>query len=215
MRYTEDMIIPTLREEKKLIKKGYQVIAGIDEAGRGPVAGPVIAAVVVTKPICEIRGKFEKIREVRDSKLLTPKKREELYKLITRSDFFNWAVGVVSEKVIDKINILEATKLAMKRAVKKLKPKPDFLLLDGNFTLENLDCSQKAIPGGDKKVFLIAAASIIAKVTRDRLMIRYHKKYSQYRFDQHKGYGTKLHFKMLKKHGPCKIHRYSFKPIKT
>ncbi len=212
------MVIPTLKEERKLIKKGYRVIAGIDEAGRGPIAGPVVAAVVLTTEATKIKNQKSKIknflREIRDSKLLTPKKRENLYELITHSGFFNWATGIVSEKVIDKINILEATKLAMERAVKKSKSKIDFLLIDGNFTLKNLDCGQKAIPGGDKKVFLIAASSIIAKVTRDRLMIRFHKKYPQYKFNQHKGYGTKLHFKMLKKHGPCKIHRYSFRPLK-
>lgn len=226
MIYSKGMITPTLREEKRLIKKGYRLIAGIDEAGRGPIAGPVIAAVVATKPIREIRlprkkslisfrgGKFEKIREVRDSKLLTPKKREELYKLITRSDFFNWAVGTVSEKVIDKINILQASRLAMTKAVEKLRQRPDFLLIDGKWMLENRPYGQKAIPSGDKKVFLIACASIIAKVTRDRLMLRLHKKYPQYGFEQHKGYGTKLHFKTLKKHGPCKIHRKTFWPIK-
>lgn len=228
MRYTESMIIPTLREEKKLIKKGYRVIAGIDEVGRGPIAGPVVAAAVVSLLKLSFTRTVETkfLMEVRDSKLLSPKKREELYKLITRSGLFDWAVGRVSEKVIDRINILEATKLAMIKAVEKLKQKPEFLLIDGRFTLRDFpvkgrgsrgtlrSCNQKAIPGGDKKVFLIAAASIIAKVFRDRLMVRFHKKHPQYGFDQHKGYGTKLHFKMIKKYGPCKIHRRTFRPVK-
>lgn len=209
------MITPTLKEEKKLIKKGYRVIAGIDEAGRGPISGPVVASAVMIKSCNNLAMKQFNNLGVRDSKLLSPEKREEIYKILINHPKIMWGTGRVSEKVIDRINILEATKLAMKRAVKKLKPKPDFLLLDGNFTLGNLDCQQKAIPGGDKKVFLIAASSIIAKVTRDRLLLRWHKKYPQYGFERHKGYGTKLHFKMLKIHGPCKIHRYSFRPIKS
>lgn len=208
------MITPTFKEEKRLMKKGYRVIAGIDEVGRGPIAGPVVASAVMIKSCNNLAIKQFNNFGIRDSKLLSPKRREEIYKILINHPKIVWRTGRVSEKVIDRINILEATKLAMKRAVKKLKLKPDFLLLDGNFTLENLDCSQKAIPGGDKKVFLIAASSIIAKVTRDRLMVRFHKKYPQYRFERHKGYGTKLHFKMIKKHGPCKIHRYSFRPIK-
>ena len=163
----------------------------------------------------------------KDSKQLTAKRREEFYKILTNSPAggldIKWGIGRVSEKVIDKINILAATKLAMIKAVKKLKRKPDFLILDGNFTLPaealakagiGKAIPQKSIIKADEKVFSCAAASIIAKVTRDRIMRQYHRKYPRYRFDLHKGYGTKLHFKILKKCGPCQIHRKTFAPLK-
>ena len=137
---------------------------------------------------------------------------EEIYKLLTKDPQVEWGIGKVSEKVIDKINILEATKLAMKKAIKKLKRRPDFLILDGNFKI-NSNIPQKSIIKADEKVFSCAAASIIAKVRRDKIMQRYHQKYPKYRFDRHKGYPTKLHLRMLKKYGPCKIHRKSFRPV--
>jgi len=210
---------PSLAPEKKLWRKGYKRVAGLDEAGRGPLAGPVVAAVVMIKmsksnlksKILNLKSNFKGIK---DSKKLTPKKREEFYKLIVKSPFWEWGVGRVSEKVIDKINILEATKLAMKRAIKKLKRRPDFLILDGNFKI-NVDIPQKSIIKGDEKVFSCAAASILAKVYRDRIMERYDRKFPKYEFKKHKGYGTKFHFKMLKKYGPCKIHRKTFEPIKS
>lgn len=205
-------MFPNFREEKKLWKKGYKGIAGLDEAGRGALAGPVVAAAVMIRPIREIRGRFVKIREIKDSKKLTPKKREKLYRILINHPQIEWGIGRVSEKVIDKINILEATKLAMKGAVLKLKKKPDFLILDGISKID-LKIPQKLIKGADEKVFSCAMASIIAKVTRDKIMKRYHKKYPQYGFDKHKGYPTKYHFKMLKKFGPCKIHRKSFEPV--
>jgi len=181
-------------------------VACLDEAGRGPLAGPVVAAAVLI-----LNTKYQILNtKIRDSKKLSWKKREKLYKLITKSPFIEWGIGRVSEKVIDKINILEATKLAMKRAIKRFKRKPDFLILDGNFKI-NLPIPQKSIIKADEKVFSCAAASILAKVWRDRLMLRYHKKYPRYGFDKHKGYPTKYHFKMLKKYGPCVIHRKSFK----
>ena len=211
------MITPTLSQEKKLIKKGYRVIAGVDEVGRGSLAGPVMAAAIV------IRNPEFKVlkRLVKDSKQLSARKREEVYEILKNFLQVKWGIGKVSEKVIDRINILEATKLAMKRAVINLERKLqkttfcnlNFLILDGNIKVD-LDIPQKSIKKADSKVFSVAASSIIAKVTRDRLMIRLHKKYPQYCFSQHKGYGTKLHFKMLKIHGPCKIHRYSFSPVK-
>ena len=220
---------PSLAPEKKLWRKGYKRVAGLDEAGRGPLAGPVVAAVVMIKmsksnlksKILNLKSNFKGIK---DSKKLTPKKREEFYKLIVKSPFWEWGVGRVSEKVIDRINILEATKLAMIRAIQNLKKKVyklhhgvkctkiDFLIIDGNFKID-LDISQKSIIRADEKVFSCAAASILAKVTRDRIMQRYHKKYPRYKFNQHKGYPTRLHKKMLKKYGPCKIHRKTFKPI--
>jgi ribonuclease HII len=212
------MKYPNFSEEKKLWKKGFKRIAGIDEAGRGPLAGPVVAAAVLIKPIRKIRLKLVNIRGVKDSKKLSPKKREKLYKIIVKSPFIEWGTGRVSEKVIDRINILEATKLAMERAVKnlekKIKKNPDYLILDGIIKINSI-IPQRSVIRGDNSVFSCAAASIIAKVTRDRIMQRYDKKHPQYGFLKHKGYGTKLHCKMLKKYGPCKIHRKSFRPVKS
>jgi len=204
------MKYPNLKEERKLWKKGYKRIACLDEAGRGPLCGPVVACAVMVKKFSIFNFQFLKLR---DSKKLSPKKREEFYKILTSHPAIRWGTGRVSEKVIDKINILEATKLAMKRAVEKLSKKPNFLILDGKMKLD-LPIPQKAIIKADEKVFSCAVASIIAKVSRDRMMKMYHQKYPQYGFNQHKGYPTKLHRKMLKKYGPCKIHRKSFKPLK-
>jgi len=201
------MRYPNFSEEKKLRKGGFRTIAGLDEAGRGPLAGPVVAAAAV------IKIKKFNVGYIKDSKKLSAKKREEFFKILTKHPDLEWGRGIISEKVIDKINILEATKLAMKKAVKGLKKKPDFLILDGNFRI-NLPLFQKSIIRADEKVFSCAAASIIAKVTRDRIMDRYHKKYPLYKFNKHKGYPTKLHFKLLKKYGPCKIHRKSFGPVR-
>ena len=199
------------KEESNLWKHGYRVVVGLDEAGRGPLAGPVTAvAVMVRKFPNFLIPQFPKIK---DSKKLTPKQRKYCYKLLTRNEYIKWGIGIVSEKVIDKINIFEATKLAMKKAIEALGVEPEHLLIDGTFTLEDLMVSQKAIIRGDEKVFSCAAASIIAKVTRDRIMLRYAKKFPQYGFDKHKGYGTKFHFHALKEHGPCYIHRKSFRPI--
>jgi ribonuclease HII len=234
------MKYPNFEEEKKLWKKGYGYVAGIDEAGRGPLAGPVVAAAVVvdsriytnwsTNAINNYSGKFVpkfvNTREIKDSKKLSSKKREEFFQILTESLAVEWGIGRISEKVIDRINILEATKLAMERAVKNLEKKLekdispfspgrekkgiiDYLLIDGNFFI-NSDIPQKSIVKADEKVFSCAAAGIIAKAARDRIMLRYHKKYPQYGFDRHKGYPTKLHKKMLEKHGSCQIHRKTF-----
>ncbi len=218
--------IPNLNEEKKLWRKRYKLVAGLDEAGRGALAGPVVAAAVLLNSKFKIQNsKLQfKIKNLRDSKKLSPQKREKFYKILTKNPSIEWAVGVVSEKVIDKINILEATKLAMEKAIKKIQNskcknqnnKPKFkincLILDGKMKLD-LPIFQKSIIKADEKVFSCAAASIIAKVTRDRIMMRYHKEYPQYGFDKHKGYPTKYHFKMLKKYGHSKLHRKSFRPV--
>lgn len=186
-------------------------MVGIDEAGRGPLAGPVVAAAT-----CVTAAKTKKLlKGIKDSKKLTSKKREEIFQILKENSDVEWGTGRVSEKVIDRINILEATKLAMKRAVRGLEKKcssVDFLIIDGNFGI-NSAIPQKSIIKADEKVFSCAAASIIAKVSRDRMMLRYHKKYPCYCFDRHKGYPTKFHRKMLKKHGPCEIHRKSFGPV--
>lgn len=198
-------------EEQRISKRGYRVVAGLDEAGRGPLAGPVTAAIVFIKNPAYYQDKhFKKLfRELRDSKELSERRREWWYKVIIDHLAISWAVASVSEKTVDRINILEATKLAMVKAIKKLKTEPNFLILDGLMRL-NLPIAQKAIIKADEKVFACMAASVIAKVTRDRLMRRYHKKYPDYHFDQHKGYGTKDHWQALKDLGPCPIHRQSF-----
>lgn len=157
------------------------------------------------------------INNIRDSKRLSQKQREQWYKLLVRHPNIKWGIGLVSEKIIDRINILAATKLAMKQALAELAKKgvvADYLLLDGNFLLEGLSLSQKAVVRGDAKIWSCAAASIIAKVTRDRMMVKYHQKYQQYGFDRHKGYGTRAHMAALKQHGPCAIHRKSFAPCR-
>jgi ribonuclease HII len=176
---------------------------------------------VVAGAVCLKKNLISKTRNLiaglNDSKKLTAAKREELFKFLTSQEDIKWGIGIVSEKVIDKINILEASKLAMKKAVAALEKKEkareaDFLLLDGNFKI-NINVPQKSIIKGDQKVFSCAAASILAKVTRDKMMLKYHKKYPKYGFDQHKGYPTKFHFKALEKHGPCKLHRKTFWPV--
>jgi len=208
-------------EELNLWKHGYRVVVGLDEVGRGPLAGPVIAAAIylasakfkVQSSKFKMTIQNSKFSEIRDSKKLTARQRDEWYNILTMHPDIKWGIGIVSEKMIDRINIFEATKLAMKRAIKDLGIEPEFLLLDGRFTLEELSISQKAIIRGDEKVFSCAAASIIAKVTRDRLMCRLSNKYPEYGFERHKGYGTRFHRETLKKHGPCQIHRKSFRPV--
>lgn len=195
---------PNLSEEKKCWKNGYNIVVGLDEVGRGPLAGPVVAGAVFISKNCKV------IKGVNDSKKLSEKQRENLYKVLTNHKDIKWGIGMVSEKVIDKINILQATKLAMKKALKNLGA--EYLLLDGSFVLD-VPQRQKSIIKGDSKVFSIACASIIAKVTRDKLMQKYHKKYPQYGFDKHKGYGTATHIKNIKKFGVCPIHRKSFYPV--
>jgi len=207
-----------LSEEKKLWKKGYKRVVCLDEAGRGPLAGPVVASAVTV-----LNAKYRMTHVgIKDSKKLSQKQRERFYKCLTRDSNIKWGIGSVSEKVIDKINILEATKLAMGKAVKNLKNKLGmnsydrgfssrkiFLILDGKMSL-NLPIPQKSIVKADGKVFSCIAAGILAKVTRDRIMQRFHKKYPHYGFDRHKGYPTRLHCRMLKRYGRCAIHRNSF-----
>jgi len=203
------MIKPTIREELKLFKKGYRIIAGLDEVGRGSIAGPVAAAaVIIPWPY-----RCPWFKEVRDSKKLSFQKREEIFNQLKKYPEIKWAVGYVSSSLVDKYNILSATKMAMISALKKLLIFPEYLLIDGGFVLDNIFIKQKVINKGDEKVFSIALASVIAKVSRDRLMKKYHRKYPQYRFDLHKGYATRLHLKRLYQYGPCQIHRKSFRPV--
>ena len=200
-----------LETESKYFNLGYKFVGGVDEAGRGPLAGPVVAACVVIGPDFKIdSGDLEMIN---DSKKLSAKKREKLFGLI-KEKALAVEIGVVDNITIDKINILQASFLAMRRAIKKLKIEPDYILVDGNFKIVKLDKPQEAIIGGDGKVWTIAAASIIAKVSRDWLMREIAKKYPEYEFEKHKGYGTKLHLEKIKQFGPCPIHRMSFAPIR-
>ncbi|MBI2644048.1 MAG: ribonuclease HII [Candidatus Wildermuthbacteria bacterium] len=212
------MQTPNFAEEKQLWKIGYQVVVGLDEAGRGPLAGPVTAAAVAVSNFGFRASDFKNLQgKIRDSKLLTPKIRLQWYSLLTVHPHIAWGVGIVSEKIIDQINIFQATKLAMEKAVRDLEKNlrtPDFLMIDGNMKISFRDIPQKPIVKGDEKVFSCAAASIIAKVTRDRLMLQYHQRYPQYGFDRHKGYGTAMHLEMLKQYGPCAIHRKTFRPIR-
>lgn len=193
-------------------KRGPGIVVGIDEAGRGPLAGPVTAAAVFVAAGFQLPDGLP----VRSSKLMTPKQREAVYEFLKAHPQVEWGLGRVSEGVIDRINILEATKLAMKRAVfnleKKLGWPVDFLLIDGNFGLD-LNIPQASIVKGDEKVFLISLASVVAKVHRDRGMARYHRQYPEYEFARHKGYGTKVHYATLAKHGPCPIHRKTFRGV--
>ncbi len=192
---------PTLEIEEVLWQNGYQRIAGIDEAGRGPLAGPVVAAAVVFAPGVTVPG-------VRDSKQLTEKQRETLFEDIVQS-CLAYGIGVVEPADIDRLNIRQATFLAMRKALGAMKITPDYLLVDGE-ELPNSLYPQEAIVGGDDKSFTIAAASILAKVTRDRMMKMYHEQFPQYHFDRHKGYGTQLHREMILRYGPSPIHRRSF-----
>lgn len=187
--------------ENEALASGYDIVCGVDEAGRGPLAGPVYAAAVVLK-------KGQTIEGVNDSKKLSEKKREELFDKIV-SECSAFSVGTASEREIDEINVLQATFLAMKRAVDGLSIKPDIALVDGNQT-PPLDCAVKTVIKGDAKSESIAAASIIAKVSRDRYMKEMAAKYPEYQFEKHKGYGTKLHYEMIEKYGICEIHRKSF-----
>lgn len=189
--------------EDDLAGRGYRLVAGVDEAGRGPLAGPVVAACVVLRPAARIPG-------IDDSKKLTEKKRDELVRIICECAL-DFGVGVAGPEEIDRINILEATKLSMRLAVSDLKSPPDFLLIDA-LTLE-LDIPQKPLIKGDARSASIAAASIIAKTTRDRIMLGLHEQYPEYGFDRHKGYGCKSHMDAIRKYGPCPVHRKSFRGV--
>lgn len=198
--------------EKKYFSNNHSVIGGIDEAGRGPLAGPVVAACVTIK--ADFDFELQKYKFIKDSKKLSASKREMLYEIII-NNVFEYGIGICENTTIDKINILEATFLAMKKSIGSIKNKPEFLLIDGKFKIPNLSIAQEAIIKGDEKIFTIACASILAKVTRDNIMMEAHAKYPQYGFDKHMGYGTKLHIENIKKFGPCPLHRMSFEPIKS
>lgn len=188
--------------EKQAQTQGFSAICGIDEAGRGPLAGPVFAAAVVLPPGCVIEG-------LNDSKKLTEKTREILFDEI-QNKAVSYAVAFATESEIDEINILQATYLAMTRACKALSPAADYALVDGNRMPPNLPVPGETVVKGDALSASIAAASILAKVSRDRLMLQLDSLYPEYQFSKHKGYGTKLHRERLLQYGPCPIHRRSF-----
>lgn len=187
--------------ENEGYEKGYTYIGGIDEAGRGPLAGPVVAAVVVFKPGTKIEG-------INDSKKLSEAKRDELFDII-RDQALDYGIGIVQREEIDEYNILNATYMAMKKAINCLKKTPDYLLVDAAH-VPDVSIDQKSIINGDSKSISIAAASILAKVTRDSIMYEYDKMYPEYGFASHKGYGTDQHYKAIREHGITTIHRRSF-----
>lgn len=191
-----------LEIEDSLYTKGYNFICGVDEAGRGPLCGPVVAAAVILH-------KDEYIEGVNDSKKISEKKREKLY-----NDILDKAlavgIGISDVDVIEQVNILNATKLAMKNAIENLSVTPDYILIDGNQMIDTNNIKGETVVSGDAKSESIAAASIIAKVTRDRLLIEYDKEYPNYGFAKHKGYGTKVHIEAIKEYGLTPIHRPSF-----
>lgn len=202
MNYDLSMGQDLWKYEIKAWDRGYRIVAGVDEAGRGPLAGPVVAAAVVLARDAILDG-------LDDSKKLSHDKREELFPKIQE---MTHGVAIVSPEVVDEINILQATRLAMKQAVEKLLSSPDILLIDGNQKIDSL-IEQWIIIKGDGKSFSIAAASVLAKVTRDRIMEKYHQQYPQYEFARHKGYGTQKHRNLIAEHGPCPIHRRTFRGV--
>lgn len=206
MKQKNDSLI-TQKRESALIERGYRWIAGVDEAGRGPLAGPVVAAAYIVPIGCCLTG-------VDDSKKLSRAQRSALFdKLIHHKDA-HYGVGVVDVETIDRINILQATILAMQEAIQKLDLIPDYLLVDG-LKLPYPGIPSDKVIKGDAEVYSIAAASIIAKETRDRLMEDYDRQWPEYQFAKHKGYGTAQHLKQIKSCGPCPIHRKTFEPIKS
>ena len=194
--------MPDLWEiENEIRAEGFALICGVDEAGRGPLAGPVCAAAVILPQGLELPG-------LNDSKKLSPKRREDLFPRIC-SQAVSYGIAFASVEEIDTLNILRATFLAMNRAVAKLNPQPELALIDGNRN-SGIALSSRCIIGGDGKCASIAAASVLAKVERDRLMLQLAEQYPEYGFEQHKGYGTKAHYEALRRYGPSPVHRMSF-----
>ncbi len=198
----EKIPVDWLKYENELYLQGNELVCGVDEAGRGPLAGPVFAAAVILPKGHIVEG-------ANDSKKLSEKKREILFEKIKEEALY-YSIAMVGEKTIDKINILNATFMAMNEAVNTLGVKPDFVIVDGNKVPNDMQYPSKAVVKGDANSISIACASILAKVSRDRYMLEMAEKYPQYQFEKHKGYGTKLHYQMLDEYGASEIHRQSF-----
>ncbi len=192
--------------DRKIRQKGFQLLAGCDESGRGPLAGPLVAAVVILPA-----GLY--IQDLNDSKKVTAKKREKLFQIIS-THCLGLGISIVDEETIDRLNVFNATYYAMRQAFNNMNFVPDCLLVDGNNIVSGIDVYQESIVGGDGKSAVIAAASIVAKVTRDRIMREMDSKYPGYDFARNKGYGTKSHMEAIGKYGPCVIHRKTFQPVK-
>ena len=206
MKLDTDIILPQLDNiEETMSQKGYQAICGVDEVGRGPLAGPVVAAALIMPMDLEIKG-------LDDSKKLTHLQRVRIFEEIVDLGLI-CSVGAINNEDIDKINIHKASLMAMRKAVMGLKQAPDFILIDGKFTIPNVNYPQLAVVSGDSRCKAIAAASIVAKVTRDRIMDKIQGLYPAFSFAKHKGYPTQAHLEELKANGPCEIHRKSFKPV--
>lgn len=201
MAKTKEPVLLTMEKEMKIRTKGFTAVCGIDEAGRGPLAGPVVAAAVILPEGIQLPG-------VNDSKKITEKKREILFDFV-REHALAYGIGEASETEIDEINILQATFLAMRRAVEALQIPADYALVDGN-RIQGLPIPAETVIGGDGKVLSIAAASILAKVTRDRYMRDMAAQYPEYGFEKHKGYGTKAHYAAIEQYGICPLHRKTF-----
>ena len=200
--------IPTFVEEETLLAQGYKLIAGVDEVGRGPLAGPVVAAAIILPR--EERPSW--LSRVRDSKQLKPSQRESIFDRVLESGI-PFGVGSVSHEVIDEKGIAHATRLAMRRAIEHLSTRPDYLLIDF-MRLPSIRIPQKSVVDGDSLCLSIAAASIVAKVIRDRLMVKLDSQFPGYGLAQHKGYGTREHLEALQRLGPCPIHRKTFEPVR-
>ena len=198
----EQRLIELKKIEEDIYNSGVESICGIDEAGRGPLAGPVVVAAVIMPRDSMIEG-------VNDSKKVSEKRREELYEKITK-EAISYGVGIINQKEIDDINILNATKKGLTMAVSQLEPKPKIIIVDALTKINTLGIPYKSIIKGDAKCYSIAAASIIAKVTRDRIMRQWDEVYPQYGFSKHKGYGTAAHIQAIKEYGLCPLHRLSF-----
>lgn len=200
-------------EERALLKVGLRSLAGVDEAGRGPLAGPVVAAAVVLPSDWIGNGIPSNLESLNDSKQLTSDQREIFFKIITAEPAIRSAIATIDAAIIDQINILRATHKAMAEALALLNPQPEHILVDGNH-VKSLPHPQTALVKGDSRSYSIAAASVLAKVTRDRLMLEYDRTWPQYGFAEHKGYGTPQHLEAIARFGPCPIHRRTFAPLK-
>ena len=208
------MALDRFKFERAVLKLGVSRVAGTDEAGRGPLAGPVVAAAVQLPLHWILEGLPRKLRGLNDSKQLDKDEREKFFKILTEDSSVCYAYSVISPEVIDMINILQASLRAMNESLAQLAPGPEHTLVDGPH-ISTIKHPQTPIIDGDARSYSIAAASVIAKVTRDRIMVEYHAQFPDYGFDEHKGYSTPRHLAALQRHGPCAIHRRSFAPIRA